>query len=112
MGRNNFSDMLRAAMAATPDPALSEKTRKEQEVGRDRIMASLRASVVDVGVLELQRRFSKRNVPTAALRFDETNNRWMVDVVVQAAAKRVMQFEDELLDFPSDHLIAQVALVT
>ncbi|RZN09701.1 hypothetical protein CWO91_16870 [Bradyrhizobium genosp. SA-3] len=107
----DYRGILRAAETATVDPSLPEKTQREQEAGRARIMQNLRASVVDVGMDELQRRFGKRSVPTGGLRFVAEANRWMVDVVVHTAARRVMQFEDELLEFPSDHMIAQVALV-
>lgn len=107
----DYRGILQAAESVAIDPTLPEKTQREQEAGRARIMQNLRASVVDVGLEELQRRFGKRSVPTGGLRFVSESNRWMVDVVVHTAAKRVMQFEDELLKFPSDHMIAQVALV-
>jgi hypothetical protein len=107
----DYRSILRVAETTAIDPTLPEKTQREQEAGRARIMQNLRASVVDVGVEELQRRFGKSCVPTGGLRFVPETNRWMADVVVHTAAKRVLQFEEELLEFPSDRMIAQVALV-
>jgi hypothetical protein len=106
-----YRNALRMAMNATHDPDLSEKTRHEQEAGRARIMQNLRASVVDVGIDELQRRFTRQSVPTGGLHFYDKQNRWTVDVIVHTAAKTTMQLEDELLEFPSEYLIAQIALV-
>ena len=105
------SDLLRIAMTVPIDSALPEKTRHEMEAGRQRIMRNLRASVAETGAEELQRRFTKRSVPTSDLRFIEGENRWAVDVVVHTAAGTIMQFSDELLEFPSDRLIAEISLV-
>ncbi len=74
-------------------------------------MCGLRAAVVDTGLQELRKRFSKRALPSAGLHFNEEKNCWIADVVVHTAAGPIMMFEDKLLEFPGDHLIAQIALV-
>lgn len=108
-----YSGMLKLAMHVPPeDPTLPEQTPKERAAGREALMAKLRASVVDTGLQELRKRFTKRALPSAGLHFDEKGNCWIADIVVHTAAKTNMVFEDKLMEFPSDHLIAQIALVT
>lgn len=94
------------------DTSLSPTVRKEREAGRARLYGMLRGSIVDVGVAELQRRFGKRSVPNADVRFVEESNEWQIDVVVHTQDNRIRQFSEPMMNFPSDELFAQIALVT
>lgn len=109
----HYSDMLRQAASIAPDPELSERTRQEQAAGRDALLHNLRTSVIDTGVMELQKRFSVKVLPRpGGLRFDDHKREWVASIYVNTAAKTYMEFEEPLLDFPSEHMIAQIALVS
>jgi uncharacterized protein YjiS (DUF1127 family) len=103
---------LQAAMVdPAPDTSLPEKTLAEQRAGRDQLRRTLRASIADIGLSELQRRFSKA-VQLADVSYSETCKEWMVDVLIYTAADTILELSDELMAFPSEALIANVALVT
>lgn len=100
------------AAARAVDHDLPAKTRQEQEAGRNALLSALRSSIVDVGVTELQKRFGRKTLPgPGGLAFNETKGEWIASIYVNTAAKTYMGFEEPLLDFPSDHMIAQIALV-
>lgn len=104
---------LQAVMtAAEPDPLLPERTRQERKAGRVRIEAQLRASILEGGRDNLMRRFGRVAIGPAALRFEAVHEQWIVDITVHTAAGTVMAFECGLLEFPSDKMISDIALVT
>jgi hypothetical protein len=101
--RAKLRDMLRIQ----PDASLPLKTQAEQHAGRNKIMLDLRLSIVDIGKRELQDRFGKA-VRDARL-YDI--GQWMAEVIVQGSNGNEMRFSDHLMDFPSDDIIAQIALI-
>lgn len=105
---------LREVLAVKPDPSLPMKTQDEQAAGRHRITTGLRQSIVQIGVDELRRRFGHAAIikgdvyelpPTARTR------RYMAQVQVRGSEGGAVTFQDDLMKFPSDETIAQIALV-
>lgn len=94
------------------DPALPERTKQEQLAGRQRLMDTLRASIVECGLEHLKHRFGAGKVLTAGLRFDGDLKDWIADVTVATEAGILMKLECELEGFPTDRLLAEIALVT
>lgn len=104
---------LRKTLAVKPDPTLPQRTQDEQEAGRYRIMQNLRMSVIDIGVDELRARFGHGSIVRGDL-FElpptTKTRRWAAQVEVRGS-ERVMTFQDDLMEFPSDEIIAQIALI-
>lgn len=97
--------------------SLSESTLQEQKAGRApgyagraRLRRVLRDSVAYEGLQQLKRRFGNSAVLTSAWAL--SGEEYIVDVLVHTADGRHMQFTEPLMGFPSDVMIAQIALVT
>jgi hypothetical protein len=86
------------------------RVQEERQAGRWRLMKNLRDSIVAEGAEELMRRFSKQTVLESDLRFDQ--GKWIAFVRVQCADGKRMTLEEPLMEFPSEMMIAQVALVS
>lgn len=104
---------LQAALttAKTDAEKRSIKTAMEQAAGREAIKKGAREQKVLAGKEELQRRFGDRSVLAASWALRE--NEFWVDVIVQPAdGSMPMTFTEQLVIFPSDDCIANIALVT
>ncbi|MCK1741378.1 hypothetical protein IVA80_11000 [Bradyrhizobium sp. 139] len=103
---------LEAAMKVEDDPSLPLKTRWEREAGRKSLVDQLRGSVAEAGRHELCRRFGAGHFGPVRTIFSEPASKWIVQIEVNCADGKKRIWEDEVLRFPSDELIAEVALVT
>jgi hypothetical protein len=100
---------LKAVLAIQDDMTLPEKTRAEHRAGRNRLTRLLRESVVEEGYKVLCNKFGKNLQGAEAL---GRGGEWIARVCVRCADGKTMAFEDPLMEFPSDMMITQLALVT
>lgn len=102
---------LKKAMSVEIPAEYPLKTRQEMAAGRQVLIRNLADSAIEEGHKELTRRFGFKSIRQAKAALDETTGVWTAQVIVRTAAKTEMYFREPLLDFPSDFMIAQIALV-
>lgn len=106
-GRESLLEQLRTTLNLKVDPSLPSQTQLEQLAGRNRIMIDLRRSIARIGLDELRARFG-RSVVDSTL---QDIGVWKVITVVEGSQGTRLTFSDDLMDFPSDETIAQIALI-
>ena len=95
----------------TPIPEhYPERTKREMIAGRRSLLRNLAESAGEAGGDELVRRFGRKPIKAVYVSFDDAGV-WHASAVIRTAAKTEMQFDEPLLSFPSEFMIAQIALV-